>query len=491
MREIEQKFELADDAELPTLDQLDGVAAVGAPVVHELHATYYDTPDGRLAAGGVALRRRHGGDDEGWHLKESVGRDERLETHAPLGSTGEGVPESLAALVRSRSRRRGLAPIATVENRRTVHPLLAADGSRLAEVADDRVVGTDVVHGRTAVWREVEVELGSGDRTLLAVVARRLTDAGATPSSWSSKLARTLGDPSDGVDAADDSSSTAGDVVLAHVADQVEQLVRFDPLVRQDVVDAVHKMRVATRRLRSALATFRRVLDRDVTDPIRDELKWLAGVLGAARDAEVILARLIELVDAEQSVRGPVRRRISSTMRRRSQAARRGVIKALNSDRYLALLDALDDVPVRADRADRAAAKELPRSVRRSWDRWRKEVDRLEDDGGDRDTQLHEVRKAAKRVRYAGESVERVIGSKATKLATRMEALQEVLGAHQDALVVQAVLVGLADDALAAGEDTFTYGRLHALEQVRADDAEREGRALLADLGSKIPKWLR
>ena len=257
MREIEQKFELADDDELPALDRLDGVAAVGPPVVHELHATYYDTPDGRLAAGGVALRRRHGGDDEGWHLKESVGRDERLETHAPLGAPGDGVPEALAALVRSRTRRRGLAPIATIENHRTVHPLLGADGSRLAEVADDRVIGTDVVHDRTAVWREVEVELGTGDRALLAVVARRLIDAGATPSSWSSKLARTLGEPSDGADApvghrTVDAGSSAGDVVVAHLAEQVDVLVRFDPLVREDAEDAVHKMRVGTRRLRSA-----------------------------------------------------------------------------------------------------------------------------------------------------------------------------------------------------------------------------------------------
>ena len=72
-----------------------------------------------------------------------------------------------------------------------------------------------------------------------------------------------------------------------------------------------------------------------------------------------------------------------------------------------------------------------------------------------------------------------------------MEALQEVLGAHQDALVVQAVLVELADAAAAAGEDTFTYGRLHAREQARADEAEREGRNLLADFGAKPPTWLR
>lgn len=506
MREIEQKFELADDAELPTLDQLDGVAAAGPPDVHELHATYYDTPDGRLAAGGVALRRRRGGDDEGWHLKESVGKDERLETHAPLGGPGDGVPEALAALVRSRTRRRGLVPIARIESHRTVHPLLSADGARLAEVADDRVVGTDVVHDRTAVWREVEVELGVGDRELLAVVARRLTDAGATPSSWSSKLARALGQGLDG--SGDrrpvDAGSSAGDVVVAHLAEQVDVLVRFDPLVRQDAEDAVHKMRVGTRRLRSALATYRRVLDRAVTDPIRDELKWLASQLGAARDAEVIHARLRQLIEAEPpaAIRGPVVQRIDRTMAGRYSSAHQQLVTTLDGARYADLLDSLDGVAageaLRTDRAERDATDELPKSVRRSWKRWRGDVDMLDDgDGGDdgddtsRSGRLHEVRKAAKRVRYAAESVEAVFGSKATKLAARMEALQEVLGAHQDALVVQAVLVGLADDAVAAGEDTFTYGRLHAVEQSRADDAEREGRALLAKLGSKPPKWLR
>ena len=111
------------------------------------------------------------------------------------------------------------------------------------------------------------------------------------------------------------------------------------------------------------------------------------------------------------------------------------------------------------------------------------EVDALQ--GDDDDTQSHEVRKSAKRVRYAAESLDAVFGKRATKLAERMEALQEALGTHQDALVVQAVLVDLADGALAAGEDTFTYGRLHALEQARAAEAGREGRALLAKLGAK------
>jgi CHAD domain-containing protein len=502
VREIEQKFDLADDAVLPSLEGIDGVAAVSEPVVEDLHATYFDTADGRLGRAGVALRRRRGGGDEGWHLKESVGIDERLETHAPIGAPGDDVPAQLVALIRARIRGRGVVPTAVIENQRTARRLIAGDGTVLAEVTDDRVVGTDVRRDRSSTWREAEVELVDGDRDLLAAVARRLEQGGAKPSAWASKLGRTLGqrDP-DARHAHEDvdADSTAGEVVTGHLAEQVELLLRFDPLVRQDAPDAVHKMRVGTRRLRSALATFRRVLDRTTTDPIRDELKWLAGLLGAARDTEVIHARLLELLEQEpaNAVRGPVAARIDTTMEARFAAARRPLLEALDSERYFALLDALDAIAegdaLRPDHAGRKATPELRKAVRGSWDRWRREVDALDslDATADRDTQLHEIRKAAKRVRYAGEAVTAVVGAKAATLAAQMEELQEVLGAQHDALVTQGVLLGLADDAAAAGEETFTYGRLHAAEQRRADDTRTEGGALLAQLGGKPPPWLR
>jgi len=180
-------------------------------------------------------------------------------------------------------------------------------------------------------------------------------------------------------------------------------------------------------------------------------------------------------------------------MDERYAAARGGVLEALESDRYFDLLDSLDGVAegdaLRLDHAGRKAEPELRKAVLRSWKRWRREVDAL-DDAADRDVQLHEVRKAAKRVRYAGEAVAPVFG-KASALAARMEELQEVLGAHHDALVVQGVLLGLADDATAAGEETFTYGRLHVVEQRRADDTREEGDGLIEQLGGKPPSWLR
>ncbi len=150
-QEIEQKFLLADGAELPSLDGLDGVAAVSEPVEQHLRATYYDTIDLRLASSGLALRRRTGGGDEGWHLKESVAADERLETHAPLGAGTEGVPEPMAELVRSRARKLDLLPIATLDTRRVVRHLIGDDGSVLAEVADDTVAATANAHRRAGV----------------------------------------------------------------------------------------------------------------------------------------------------------------------------------------------------------------------------------------------------------------------------------------------------------------------------------------------------
>ena len=487
MREIEQKFEVPGDFELPSFDSVRGVAKVSAPVEHDLDAVYYDTADLRLAASNVVLRRRAGGDDAGWHLKESVAVGERIETHAPLGAPGADVPEELARLVRSRTRRRNLVPIAKLESRRVLHRLVGADDDVLAEVADDHVTGTALLQPDPIVtsWREVEVELVTGDRDVLAAAAQRLGDAGAGPARWGSKLGHALGDID--LEAAPielDHRSTARDVVAAHLADQVGRLVSLDPHVRRDDEDAVHQMRVATRRLRSALATFRRLVDRAVTEPLRDELKWLGGELGAVRDTEVIHQRLREMVAAEPPalVHGPVAQRIDTTMSQRYDDARSELLATLDSDRYLQLLDDLDAVASGAviigSGADKKARNVLPRELRRAKRRWQRDVDALED-AEDADVQLHEIRKKAKRVRYAGEAVAPALGKKPEKLAARMEQLQDVLGRHQDGIVTARVLEGLAEDARAAGEDTFTYGRLHAIEQRAAADAASEGRALL------------
>lgn len=144
----------------------------------------------RLAADGITLRRRTGGDDAGWHLKLPVAAGVRDEIRAPLG---EGIPRRLAALVRSRTRDAELAPVVRIRTERDVYQLLDADGEPVAEVSVDRVTAKRPETGATAEWAEVEAELSAGgDPEVLDAVDAVLTGAGLRRSAAASKLARAL-----------------------------------------------------------------------------------------------------------------------------------------------------------------------------------------------------------------------------------------------------------------------------------------------------------
>src|SRR3984957_20922317 len=88
--------------------------------------------------------------------------------------------------------------------------------------------------------------------------------------------------------------SCAGDVVLAYLRIQAHTLRTLEPRVRADEYDAVHQMRVATRRLRATLRTFGRVIPRTDSEHLAAELQWLGRTLGHARDDEVLAAQLAD-----------------------------------------------------------------------------------------------------------------------------------------------------------------------------------------------------
>lgn len=243
----------------------------------------------------------------------------------------------------------------------------------------------------------------------------------------------------------------------------------------------MHQLRVACRRLRSAFTSYRKVLDRDVTDPLGAELKWLAAELGIARDQEVLAERLRGRIgDLPRSLRlGPVRGRLRTWAAARARGGRRRTLAALDSARYLALLDALDallaDPPLRKAAA-RDARRVLARAVLRDHDRLAARVDRALalDPGEDRDLALHAARKAAKRTRYAAEAAAPTLGKPARKVAKRVKSVQSLLGEHQDGVVAREALRELATQAHAAGESAFTWGLLHGREEAAAEAAERE-----------------
>ncbi|MFE9680283.1 CHAD domain-containing protein [Streptomyces sp. NPDC006285] len=492
MRETERKYEVpssADTSWLPELKRVDGVAKVVERSPEELDAVYYDTDDLRLAASSAVLRRRTGGADAGWHLKLPLSGDSREEISSPLTDT---VPDALLDLTASRTRGAELKPVVRIRSTREVRHLVDTDGTLRAELCVDTVRAESLrAAGRHAAWNEMEVELAEdADPALLKAVDKKLRKKGIARAHSPSKLARALDETAAGTTStragsSDDSAGLAEDragaQVLAYVREQVRVLTALDPAVRRNRPDAVHQMRVACRRLRSCLRSYRSVLDHEATDAVRDELKWLAGELGAERDQEVLMERLSGEIDAlpQELVLGPVAARLRVWNVVDSTESHLRTLEALGSRRYLALLDSLaaltERPPLRAKaakNADRVMGRAVLKEYGRLAGRMRTALELSP--GPERDVALHEARKAAKKVRYATEVARPALGKPAKDLGKRIKAVQQVLGDHQDSVVARAAVRDLAVAAQTAGEAGFTWGLLYGSEQARALSREQE-----------------
>ncbi|WCD91835.1 CYTH domain-containing protein [Microbacterium sp. nov. GSS16] len=195
--EVERKYDAGADTRLPDWSDVPGVVAVTDGEPRELDARYFDTADAALARVGVALRRRTGGPDAGWHIKGPRQGDGRLELGWPLGET-DRLPDAVAETVAQWTDAE-LQPLARIENSRTAFHLLGADGV-IAEFVDDHVRATDLRTGTRREWREWEMELGPaapGDparrEAFFAAVETAVRKAGGREPSSGSKLARALG----------------------------------------------------------------------------------------------------------------------------------------------------------------------------------------------------------------------------------------------------------------------------------------------------------
>lgn len=436
--EIERKYEAGDEVVLPDLP------GATEPETYELTAAYYDTDDRRLARHKITLRRRTGGHDEGWHLKLPH-EGERQEIQLPLA---EELPDRLAFLVAGLVRDHELTEVATLTTTRTV-TRLTRDGVVLAEIADDKV------HAREQTWREIEVELVDGDEEILDEVGERLRAAGAHPASYASKVGRALGalpdEPTPGY-------GTARDVALTYLREQLATIEVYDPRVRLAEDDAVHRMRVAVRRTRSILRTYRKVLGDSAA--LQDELKWLADELGEVRDLEVLRERFGKRLAELGEERPPWLIGLAA----REKTAYTGLYEALGDPRYFALLDALESYDPPA-----ASGRDVSRIVAVAW---RKVEDRYEAiaSADDPEEARHRTRKAAKRARYTAESAVPVLGRRAKRVERQAKKLQQALGAYQDSVIAREQLASLNT----GGPDAFSLGVLYGLEHHAAAQALKD-----------------
>jgi CHAD domain-containing protein len=500
-REIELKYEAGPNTVLPPLEDLPQVASEAGPAEQNLEAEYYDTGDLRLLRAGVTLRRRRGGEDSGWHLKLPAGPDTRREIRLPLGRAGRTVPAELAQLVKVYSRGEALGPVARIATVRHVRTLVDERGASLAEVVADEVSAQTLGESTTiSTWREVEVELTGGDRQLLRAADKRLRQGGLQPAGRTAKLERALADalPALGESRRPRRGSAAA-VVLSYTEEQAVKLKALDPSVRRNEPDSVHQMRVTSRRLRSTLQSFGQVLRGADTKHLATELRWLGHVLGDERDNEV----LVEHIEAEihqapvELVMGPVAARVREHFAPLSAQSRKAVLAALDSERYFALLDELDqilaDPPLGPD-ADRPAKEALAHAVARTYRRASKRM-RAADKahpGEPANVALHAARRAAKRSRYAAEAVAPVYGKQAERYAKKMKKVQSTLGDHQDAVIARNTLRELGVRAHLEGENAFTYGLLHEHNSTAVRDSERRGRQAWKRASKpKYRRWLK
>ncbi len=480
MIEREVKLSAWPGFRLPDLDGVAEGARTRRRETVDLDATYFDTPDIRLGRRGITLRHRRRGARETWTLKlPAPGGDDALLARSEIDVAGPpgDVPPEIELLVAAHVRTASLIRVAhllTVRRRTVVDD---PDGAPLAEIDDDEVSVMD--GGRVAArFRELEVELADDvDDSVARRVVTRLRDAGAEPGGLLPKVAQAVGprflDPPEAAELVLAADPTAGEVVDAALRASVSRLLDHHPIaVQGDDPEGVHQMRVATRRLRSDLRTFRPLLDREATVPLRDELRWLGEVLGAVRDPDVLAEQLRDVAatvldEGDVAALDGVLARLGAER----DAAVSALHEALGSLRFRGLVDRLVELaedPPLSDAAAGPAHDVLPALVAAPWAALRDQVDALDDDPPDVD--LHEVRKRAKQVRYATEAVAPALGKPARKAAKCVKKVQDVLGDHQDTVVAEEWLRSALDGLELSNEGAFVVGALVSGERRRRQE---------------------
>jgi len=474
--EREVKLGASPTFRMPPLDDLGDDVLVIPHDPARLETVYFDTGDLRLARWGISLRHREG---QGWTVKLPSDDDGVMLSRGEFAFSGEdpSVPSSEAIdLIRAYVRTAPLSPVVRLRTIRRTIQLLDFDDRALGEVVDDEV---SVLTGRriAARFRELEVEIT--DETpegLLDEVLRRLRDAGAGAVGTTTKYVRAMGpialEPPE-VRVRDlPRDAKVGAVLARALSRSALHLMSHDAVMRLDVdPEGVHQARVASRRLRSDLRTFRAALDPTWAEPLRAELRWLGTVLGEARDADVLLGRVRARTATIPPPEAPGAAAVIEGLEHRRKEAHIALIEALRSDRYVTLLDRIveaAEAPALLPDADEPVRLIATDLLRGPWRHLRRAVA----SAGKRpsDAELHTIRIRAKRVRYAADTLAPLTGRPARSFAEAAAGLQRVLGEHNDAVVAEAWLRTWAAEHR-SGDAAFAAGMLAGLERSTAVEA--------------------
>ncbi len=479
--EREVKLAASPTFRMPALDDLGDDVLVVPYDPARLETVYFDTSDLRLARWGISLRHRQG---QGWTVKLPPEDDGVMLIRGEFEFPGED-PNSPSGeaidLIRAYVRTATLGPVVKLRTIRRKTQLLDFDDHGLGEVVDDEV---SVLAGRriAARFRELEIEITDDTPAgLLDEVLRRLREAGAGATDPTTKYVRALGplalEPPELLVRDLRHDATVAAVLGRALSRSAIHLIRHDVVMRLDAdPEGVHQARVASRRLRSDLRTFRIALDPTWVEPLRAELRWLGAVLGEARDTDVMLDRVRGRAESIPSPEAPGVARVIEGLDHRRKEAHVALIEALRTDRYYALLDRIveaADAPGVLPDADVAVRVIVRDLLQGPWRHLRRAVRSAGKHPGD--VELHTIRIRAKRVRYAADTLAPLMGKSARSFAEAAARLQIVLGEHNDAVVAAAWLRTWAADHR-SGDAAFAAGMLAGIERVAAIEARAHWR---------------
>jgi CHAD domain-containing protein len=476
--ETERKFALAKGQQLPSLE---AIAAEGPTTQYEQISIYYDTPDLRLTAARQLIRRRTGGPDAGWQAKlPTQNPDERVEVHLPYAA--DRLPRELRDLVKVSVGERPLFPVAEIRIRRTSRELLGPDGVVLAIASADQVVST--VAGHTKEWTEAEVELVNGPPALLEAAETALAAAGVPRAASPSKLAQALAEQVARLEEGNTTDSVA-ELVGTYLATQVGVLQALELPVIRDEPEAVHRSRVATRRLRCTLRTFEGAFRAVAVRGLREELRWHGEMLGAPRDTEVLTARMTALLDElDPDVADAVRPAVDKAVAGHHGQAHEALVTSMLTDRYRRLqlsLEQLLAAPPLHPLAGEPASILMPQMFELAVARVRHAVARAEARPSDL-TRWHEVRKAAKAARYGAGVVAGLHPDQPDPVVAAWTRVTTHLGAVQDAVIGSQFIADVAWDAVQQGASRAPFDELRAQEDAALRASLAAGRAALVEV---------
>jgi inorganic triphosphatase YgiF len=454
-REVELKFLCAPEH----LGAVLAAAPAGDDESHELISVYFDTQDRRLEKVGVSLR-----------VRESKGR--RVQTL----KRGEGLSrEEFEATIPSDRPDPALGPLKTLlcegDQLRPAFNVRVTRRQRLIRLGEAQIelaLDQGEVSGgrRSSPISEVELELKSGAPRALFDLARILSRAAPLYISFDGKASRGQALVADAPLQARrrlpvnlTRHSTVAEAFQANARDALGQIAANAVVLREAPdAEAVHQLRVAARRLRSALSAFRSVLADEGFETVRAELKWLAGATDRARNLDVFAE---EVAAAARGLDPPPAAlpALSEAVETARLGARAEVAQAVSSERFRALMlettawietgSWLTASPKAGASARTFARKALAR-------RRGKLAEKGRDLAGADDAARHRLRIEAKKLRYAAEGFRSLLPARGAKrFLEPLKALQEELGALNDIATAEDLIATLAlsqPAAFAAGE---------------------------------------